>query len=129
MPASPELVFLDNLVVCLLSAEKCWRSEKPSGRRKKEGGESEEYHLPVKFVESARTNDTQVSSPAERISSSSSVLPGTSIITVLMVSLSLIFLKPDIGQEHDKLSLVLTCEMERADGPCPVCVGGGGRYQ
>lgn len=38
-----ELVFLDNLVVCLLSAEKCWRSEKPSGRRKKEGGESEEY--------------------------------------------------------------------------------------
>lgn len=36
------------------------------------------FSLPVKFVESARTDDTQVSSPAERISSSSSGLPRTS---------------------------------------------------
>lgn len=36
------------------------------------------FSLPVKFAEGARIDDTQVSSPAERISSNSSGLPSTS---------------------------------------------------
>lgn len=36
-------VFLDNLVVFLLCAEKCWRSEKPNEGSKKKREESEEY--------------------------------------------------------------------------------------
>lgn len=41
-------VFLDNLVLFLLSAEKCWRSQKPSGWSGKERRwerESDEYWL------------------------------------------------------------------------------------
>lgn len=135
-------LFLDNLVVFLLSTAKCWRSEKPSGGTIKERGEKgnkttlmhthtqhiqdrmkewnyEEsydatgsscktykrsicfgrkhshmqrspwatgregspcliFSLPVKFAESAKIHDTQVSSPAERISGRSSGLRSTS---------------------------------------------------
>lgn len=129
-------LFLDNLVVFLLSTAKCWRSEKPSGGTIKERGEKENktalthtqhieghkkewnyeelydatgkscktykrsicfgrkhshtqrspwatgregspcliFSLPVKFAEGAKIHDTQVSSPAERISGMSSGL-------------------------------------------------------
>lgn len=45
-------VFLDNLVVFSLCAEKCWRSEKPNGGSKKKGEESEEcfYLISTQFT-------------------------------------------------------------------------------